>query len=150
LTSIVHLLLIGCKLHGDGRGTRQRHPLSRYPARQDGAASSTNGLFNPRLGFGLSYENNTAAATCAAHLGCASTTLIGDPDQLLNQRRGDLGSVGLTELPLLTRKRGCLIPIGVGKSLVQRACDSGDLLEIAKDLFVAVDVGFEDLPIVNA
>src|SRR5215510_8259321 len=117
--------------------------------RQHPAAMAGDACRHALTSLRLTQKNHTAASAGAADLGSQSALAGGSLDKFLDQRCGDAGSVGLTQLPLFAQQPGNLGPMRLRQRLAHGAGNFPNALEVAEDFAVMVDVGLKDLPVVD-
>ncbi len=107
-------------------------------------------LLDPRAGVGRNDEQDAATASRTADLGAKRSVSPGDGDEAVDKRSGDGRRVAAAQLPLLPQESRGFLPVGGGEGRPHGARDGGDVLEVAQDAPVAVDVALEDLPVIDA
>src|SRR3954463_12185413 len=148
-TCIVHLPLVGCKLRQRVRA-RQRQPFPRDLSCKHRRAGFTDRRGNPLFGIRFCEEDHAPATARSADLSRLGAVLRRGLNQFFDQRGGDAWGIGLAQLPFGAKQLCDFVPVGVRERFVDRAGNRSDLLEVAKDFLIPVDVRFKNLPIVDA
>src|SRR5438067_2362752 len=94
-------------------------------------------------------ENHTASTAGATHFCGLATIFRGYCYQFVDQRCGNSGSIGASQLPFVAQQAGHFSPVGVQQRAVHFTRNGSDLLEVTKHAFIAINVRLEDFPIVD-
>ena len=126
------------------------HAFPGNPHGQDLGATLSDGLGDTHFGVGFNEEHDTAAAASSANFGAKTSLPTGYANQFVDEGRGNPRSIGPPQLPLRAEQTRDLVPVAAKKRFVHGTRDLGNLLEVAEDMAVAVDVGLEDFPVIDA
>src|SRR5271166_6239065 len=98
----------------------------------------------------LNQKDHAASASCATNLGRPGSMPPGHRDEFVDKRRGNARSVGTPQLPFFAYQSLYVVPLLACECLLHRLRDTRDLCKVANDMFVAIDVLLEHLPVVDA
>src|SRR5579864_3505019 len=102
----------------------------------------------PRTWFNKQRHASTAA--CSANFSGQSSGIARAANNAIYRRRGYRRQVSSPEGPLLAHQAAGFLPIAALQRLAHGSRDGSDDFKIPVDLFFAVDMRFEDFPVVDS
>src|SRR5882724_2578505 len=129
---------------------RDPQPVPGDLKRQDSSTVVADSCGYPAGGAVFHQKNHAASASCAASFGSPAAVSGRHTDQLVYERSGNSGRIGAAQLPLLAQQACDLIPVSLEQCLMHIPRNADNSFEVAEYSLVAVNVGFEDFPVVDA
>src|SRR6185437_15043077 len=143
--------------HSKGRPKSARRLLSldrqaftRHRSPKYLAAVFPDGRSHAVLILRFSQKHHATSAASSADFRSLRAGFARYLDELFNQRRADARRICLTQLPFLPQQSCDVLPFGVRHRIMHGARNLADALKVAVNSAIAINMPFENFPVVNA